>query len=61
MKHGTDTRQFIAAVVASVMLITGCSSNPYVRTPGLVTSLPAPSTASASQFAGDLERGLLDA
>ena len=55
MKHCTYPRNLIVAIVASAILIGGCSSNPYVRSPELVTSLPAASAANTSQFAGDLE------
>lgn len=60
MKHFSCILQLIATVVASVILISGCSSNPYVRTPGLVTSLPTTSFTTASQFAGDLEQAIKD-
>lgn len=59
MKHINYSRYSITALLAASLLASGCSTNPYVRTPGIQTSLPIASTTT-SQFAGDLEQAIKD-
>lgn len=47
-------------VAVSVLLMCGCGSNPYVRTPGMDASLPGATTATTSIFAGGLEQAIKD-